>query len=132
MTPDLASAFPAAAARALGLMDVPLLCATEIPCRTRWSGWSGCSPTSRVDSRAREFQHVYLRGAARCARTWRARRDGGATARGHRDGAGRRSRADVDAVVDRVEAAGGEAFVSRGVTRTIIGLVGDVEQFAAR
>jgi len=35
----------------------------------------------------------------------------------------------VDAVVARVSAAGGEAFVSRGVTRTIIGLVGDVDQF---
>ena len=30
-TPDLTSAFPAAAARALGLDDVPLLCAQEIP-----------------------------------------------------------------------------------------------------
>jgi len=38
---------------------------------------------------------------------------------------------DVDAVVARVEASGGEAFVSRGVTRTIIGLVGDIEQFHA-
>src|SRR5215204_4795070 len=37
---------------------------------------------------------------------------------------------DVDAVVARVTAAGGEAFVSRGVTRTIIGLVGDVDTFA--
>ncbi|HZE33928.1 MAG TPA: 3-deoxy-7-phosphoheptulonate synthase [Actinoallomurus sp.] len=37
--------------------------------------------------------------------------------------------ADVQAVVTRVETAGGEAFVSRGVNRTIIGLVGDVEQF---
>ena len=36
---------------------------------------------------------------------------------------------DVDAVVSRVVDAGGEAFVSRGVTRTIIGLVGDLEQF---
>jgi 3-deoxy-7-phosphoheptulonate synthase len=35
----------------------------------------------------------------------------------------------VEAVVDRVHAAGGETFVSRGVTRTIIGLVGDVEAF---
>ena len=35
----------------------------------------------------------------------------------------------VAAVVARVEAVGGEAFVSRGVTRTIIGLVGDVEHF---
>ena len=36
---------------------------------------------------------------------------------------------DVSAVVARVESVGGEAFVSRGVTRTIIGLVGDVETF---
>jgi 3-deoxy-7-phosphoheptulonate synthase len=38
---------------------------------------------------------------------------------------------DVDAVVGLVRTAGGEAFVSRGVSRTIVGLVGDVEQFAA-
>jgi 3-deoxy-7-phosphoheptulonate synthase len=38
---------------------------------------------------------------------------------------------DVDAVVALVQTAGGEAFVSRGVERTIIGLVGDVEQFGA-
>ncbi|ADG88046.1 3-deoxy-7-phosphoheptulonate synthase [Thermobispora bispora] len=36
---------------------------------------------------------------------------------------------DIEAVVDRVSRAGGEAFVSRGVSRTIIGLVGDVERF---
>ncbi|MEV6878482.1 3-deoxy-7-phosphoheptulonate synthase [Amycolatopsis sp. NPDC051128] len=36
---------------------------------------------------------------------------------------------DVEAVVDRVTAAGGEAFVSRGVSRVIIGLVGDVDRF---
>ena len=35
----------------------------------------------------------------------------------------------LDAVVARVEAAGGAAFVSRGVSRTIVGLVGDIEQF---
>ena len=37
--------------------------------------------------------------------------------------------ADVSAVVAKVESAGGSAFVSRGVARTIIGLVGDVELF---
>lgn len=36
---------------------------------------------------------------------------------------------EVDAVVARVESAGGSAFVSRGVQRTIIGLVGDVIAF---
>lgn len=38
--------------------------------------------------------------------------------------------ADVAAVVDLVEAAGGEAFVSRGLDRTIVGLIGDVDLFA--
>ena len=38
---------------------------------------------------------------------------------------------EVEAVVDRVTAAGGDAFVSRGVSRVIIGLVGDVEVFEA-
>jgi 3-deoxy-7-phosphoheptulonate synthase len=37
--------------------------------------------------------------------------------------------ADIEAVVQRVEKAGGSAFVSRGVVRTIIGLVGDVDRF---
>ena len=39
--------------------------------------------------------------------------------------------ADVEAVVAHVEHAGGEAFVSRGVSRTIVGLVGDVDRFDA-
>src|SRR5262249_61609808 len=38
---------------------------------------------------------------------------------------------DVSAIVDLVRAAGGDAFVSRGVSRTIVGLVGDVDQFDA-
>src|SRR5881296_3290153 len=37
----------------------------------------------------------------------------------------------LEAVVATVQAAGGSAFVSRGVHRTIVGLVGDVEQFEA-
>jgi 3-deoxy-7-phosphoheptulonate synthase len=37
--------------------------------------------------------------------------------------------AQIDAVVDRVTDAGGEAFVSRGDTRTIVGLVGDLDRF---
>jgi 3-deoxy-7-phosphoheptulonate synthase len=36
---------------------------------------------------------------------------------------------EIDAVVARVEGAGGEAFISRGVQRTIIGLVGDIAAF---
>jgi 3-deoxy-7-phosphoheptulonate synthase len=36
---------------------------------------------------------------------------------------------DIAAVVARVESVGGEAFVSKGVVRTIIGLVGDIDSF---
>ena len=36
---------------------------------------------------------------------------------------------DVEAVVGVITQAGGQAFVSRGVDRTIIGLVGDIEHF---
>jgi len=39
--------------------------------------------------------------------------------------------ADVEAVAERVRAAGGEAFVSRGTVHTIIGLVGDTGRFQA-
>lgn len=63
-TPDLHSEFPALAARALGIGDVPLLCAQEIAV-------DGAMPrvirvmvhldTGR--SRA-DIRHVYLRGAA--------------------------------------------------------------------
>ena len=41
------------------------------------------------------------------------------------------SETDVEAVAERVRAAGGEAFVSRGTVHTIIGLVGDSERFQA-
>jgi 3-deoxy-7-phosphoheptulonate synthase len=36
---------------------------------------------------------------------------------------------DVAHVVEKVESVGGEAFVSKGVVRTIIGLVGDIDSF---
>jgi 3-deoxy-7-phosphoheptulonate synthase len=37
--------------------------------------------------------------------------------------------ADIQAVVSQVGTAGGDAFVSRGVSRTIVGLVGDVARY---
>jgi len=36
---------------------------------------------------------------------------------------------DIAHVVDKVASVGGEAFVSKGVVRTIIGLVGDIDSF---
>jgi 3-deoxy-7-phosphoheptulonate synthase len=38
---------------------------------------------------------------------------------------------DVQSIVGLVEKAGGSAFVSRGVSRVIIGLVGDIDQFVS-
>jgi chorismate mutase len=62
-TPDLVSEFPAAAARTVGLGDVPLLCAQEIDV-------AGALPrVVRVMAHAEsplpraEIAHVYLRGA---------------------------------------------------------------------
>lgn len=45
--------------------------------------------------------------------------------------AGEATESDIEDVVGCVREAGGEAFVSRGVHRTIVGLVGDVDQFGA-
>ncbi|MBV9098324.1 MAG: chorismate mutase [Frankiaceae bacterium] len=63
-TPDLTAEFPAYAARAIGITDVPFLCATEIDV-------PGSMPRvvrllAHVEtSRSRdELRHVYLRGAA--------------------------------------------------------------------
>ncbi|MFD8564940.1 3-deoxy-7-phosphoheptulonate synthase [Streptosporangium canum] len=39
------------------------------------------------------------------------------------------TQSDVQAIVEVIGTAGGDAFVSRGVSRTIIGLVGDIAQF---
>ncbi|MFF3556092.1 phospho-2-dehydro-3-deoxyheptonate aldolase BagF/FevY [Streptomyces tsukubensis] len=36
---------------------------------------------------------------------------------------------DLEAVVALIETAGGEAFVSRGMSRTVVGVVGDLDQF---
>lgn len=62
-TPDLHCAFPAAAARGLGLSDVPLICAQELDV-------AGAAPrVVRVLIHAdtsmprADVQHVYLRGA---------------------------------------------------------------------
>lgn len=62
-TPDLTSAFPAAGARAFGLVDTPLMCAQEMDV-------AGALPKvvrilAHVDTTKQrsEIQHVYLRGA---------------------------------------------------------------------
>lgn len=65
ITTDLDAEFPAIAARALGLVDVPLLCMNEIPvpgslpmCIRILIHWN-------TDRLASEVQHLYLRDAVK-------------------------------------------------------------------
>ncbi len=62
-TPDLVSAFPAAAARALGLGDVPLLCAQELDVNGALPRVVRVMATVDTELRRQDITHVYLRGA---------------------------------------------------------------------
>lgn len=64
MTPDLASGFPAAAARDLGLTEVPLLCATEIGVPDAMARVIRLLAHIETDRPRSAIRHVYLRGAA--------------------------------------------------------------------
>lgn len=65
MTPDLASDFPAVAARDVGLHEVPLMCATEIAVPNALPRVIRLLAHVQVDRPRSAIQHVYLRGAAR-------------------------------------------------------------------
>lgn len=65
VTPDLASEFPATAARDLGLVDVPLLCATEIPVPDAMERVVRVLAHIETERPRAAVEHVYLRGAAR-------------------------------------------------------------------
>jgi chorismate mutase len=65
MTPDLASGFPAAAARGLGLAEVPLLCATEIGVPNAMERVIRLLAHIQTDRPQSAVEHVYLRGATR-------------------------------------------------------------------
>jgi chorismate mutase len=62
-TPDLVSMFPAAAARGLGLGDVPLLCAQEIDVAGALSRVVRVLAHAELDRPRADVVHVYLRGA---------------------------------------------------------------------
>jgi chorismate mutase len=65
VTPDLASGFPAAAARGLlGLTDVPMLCATEIAVPNAMARVIRLLAHIQTDRPRSAIEHVYLRGAA--------------------------------------------------------------------
>ncbi|WP_170108385.1 chorismate mutase [Actinophytocola xinjiangensis] len=65
MTPDLASGFPAAAARAVGLTDVPMLCATEIGVPNSMERVVRLLAHIQTDRPPAMVEHVYLRGAVK-------------------------------------------------------------------
>lgn len=62
-TPDLRSAFPAAAARTLGIGDVPLLCAQELDVAGALPRVVRVLAHATLDRPRRDVVHVYLRGA---------------------------------------------------------------------
>lgn len=61
-TPDLHSEFPAAAARKIGISDVPLLCATEIDVKDAVPRCVRVLMHAYTD-KDRALRHVYLRDA---------------------------------------------------------------------
>ena len=62
-TPDLHCAFPAASARALGLHDVPLICAQELDVSGAAARVIRVLIHAESDQPRSAIQHVYLRGA---------------------------------------------------------------------
>lgn len=63
VTEDLTSAFPASGARTLGLGDVPLLCAREIPVPGSTPRCIRVLDHLTTDRPRNELRHVYLEGA---------------------------------------------------------------------
>ena len=62
-TPDLSSDFPAAAAREMGLGDVPLMCAVEIGVPTALPRVVRLMAHVNLDRPRTDIRHVYLHGA---------------------------------------------------------------------
>lgn len=62
-TPDLVSDFPAAAAREMGLGDVPLMCATEIAVPTALPRVVRLMAHANLEVPRSDVRHVYLHGA---------------------------------------------------------------------
>ena len=63
-TPDLTAEFPAYAARAMGITDVPLLCASEIDVAGAMPRVIRLLAHVETDRPRAEIRHVYLHGAA--------------------------------------------------------------------
>ncbi len=64
-TEDLSAAFPAEAARAMGMNQVPLLCAREIPVPGSMAKCIRVLLHINSERSPKEIEHVYLRDAAK-------------------------------------------------------------------
>jgi len=62
-SPDLSSAFPAEAARAVGMKDVALICSREIPVEGSLEKAIRVLMHVNTSKKQSEIKHVYLRGA---------------------------------------------------------------------
>lgn len=62
-TPDLTTAFPAKAARELGLGQVPLLCSQELDVQGALTRCVRVLVLANTERKQAEMRHVYLRGA---------------------------------------------------------------------
>lgn len=63
VTDDISSAFPAAGARTIGLGDVPLLCAREIPVPGSMARCIRVLAHLHTERARNQLHHVYLEGA---------------------------------------------------------------------
>jgi chorismate mutase len=73
LTPDLRSAYPAAAARKLGWTEVPLMCSQEIPVPGGLPQAIRLLAHWNTDLPQTEIRHVYLREAVRLRPDWARR-----------------------------------------------------------
>ena len=64
-TSDLTSSFPAEAARSIGMNQVPLLCASEIPVRSSLARCIRILLHLNTDKKQADIVHVYLNEARR-------------------------------------------------------------------
>jgi chorismate mutase len=62
-TPDIHSGFPAAAARSVGLADVPLICAQELDVAGAMPMVIRTMMHAEMKTNRSDVKHVYLRGA---------------------------------------------------------------------
>ncbi|MBI1800004.1 MAG: chorismate mutase [Chloroflexi bacterium] len=73
LTSDLCAAFPAAAARALGWTQVPMLCHQELPVPDSLPRCIRVLVLWNTDKAQDQIQHVYLRDATRLRPDWAGR-----------------------------------------------------------